>query len=94
MIKHNNLNEQPIIVPVDRLSTEALSGLIEEFVTRNGTDYGMRETSLDEKCTAIRKQLTNGQAKIICDPSSQTFNIVLSEDVQQPGACRQQKGTP
>jgi uncharacterized protein YheU (UPF0270 family) len=94
MVKNNNLNEQPIIVPINRLSTEALSGLIEEFVTRNGTDYGMRETSLNEKCTALRKQLTNGRAKIICDPSSQTFNIVLSEDVQQPGAGRQQKGTP
>jgi len=94
MVKHNNLKEQPIIVPADRLSTEALSGLIQEFVTRSGTDYGKRETSLEEKVSAIRKLLTNGRAKIIYAPSSQTFNIVLSKDIQPPGACRRQKGTP
>ena len=94
MVKHNHLNEQPIIVPTERLSPDALSGLIEEFVTRNGTDYGRREVSLAEKCAAIRKQLINGRAIIICDPSSQTCNIVLSKDVQQSDACRREKGTP
>ena len=32
-----------VVVPVDRLSREALDGLIEEFVTRDGTDYGEQE---------------------------------------------------
>lgn len=94
MAGHDNRNEQLIIVPVERLSPQALSGLIEEFATRNGTDYGRHEVSLAEKCTAIRKQLANGRAKIICDPTSQTCNIVLSEEVQKPVASRQQKGTP
>lgn len=94
MVRHNNLNKQPILVPAAQLSPEALSGLIEEFATRNGTDYGQREASLAEKCAAIRKQLVNGRAIIICDPTSQTFNIVPSEKLQQHGVCRQQKGTP
>jgi uncharacterized protein YheU (UPF0270 family) len=94
MTMHDNSREQHIIIPVDRLSPEALGGLIEEFVTRSGTDYGQREASLDEKCAAIRKQLTSGRAVIICDPASQTCNIVLSEDVQRPAANRPKKGTP
>ena len=94
MAGHDNHSVQLIIVPAERLSPQALSGLIEEFATRNGTDYGRREASLAEKCTAIRKQLANGRAKIICDPTSQTCNIVLSEDVQKPVASRQKKGTP
>ena len=27
-------------IPYDQLSTEALNGVIEELVTRDGTDYG------------------------------------------------------
>lgn len=94
MAGHDNHNEQCIIVPAERLSPEALSGLIEEFATRNGTDYGRREASLAEKCAAIRKQLANGRALIICDPASQTCNIILSEDMHKPVACQQEKGTP
>jgi uncharacterized protein len=94
MAGHDKHNEQLIIVPAERLSPQALNGLIEEFATRNGTDYGHREASLAEKCAAIRKQLASGRAKIICDPMSQTCNIVLSEDVHKPVASRQQKGTP
>jgi len=94
MTTHNNSSKQPILVPLERLSPEALNGLIEEFVTRSGTDYGQREASLAEKCAAIRKQLTNGRATIICDPASQTCNIVLSEDVQQPGTPGRKKGNP
>ena len=94
MAGHDNRNEQLIIVPVERLSPEALNGLIEEFATRNGTDYGHREVSLAEKCAAIRKQLTSRRAIITCNPGSQTFTIVLSEDVHKPVASRQQKGTP
>jgi len=94
MLKHDNSSEQPILVPSERLSPDALSGLIEEFVTRSGTDYGQREASLAEKCAALRKQLLSGRAVIISEPSSQTYNIVQSEDIQQPGACRQKKGTP
>ena len=94
MAGHDNRNEQIIIVPVERLSPEALCGLIEEFATRNGTDYGRHETSLAEKCASIRKQLANGRVKIICDPASQTCNIVLSENVHKTVATRQQKGTP
>jgi uncharacterized protein YheU (UPF0270 family) len=89
MAGHEAANKQPVIVPAERLSSEALSGLIEEFVTRSGTDYGMREATLAEKCSAIRKQLASGRVVIICDPCSQTCNIVSAEDIQTPG-----KGTP
>ena len=53
MNMYNNSTQQPILVSMERLSPEALSGLIEEFVTRSGTDYGQREASLAEKCAAI-----------------------------------------
>jgi len=32
-------------IPYDQLSPEALHGVVEEFVTRNGTDYGEVEVT-------------------------------------------------
>ena len=40
-------------VDANALSEPALSGLIEEFVTRDGTDYGAQEPTLDNKKNAI-----------------------------------------
>jgi uncharacterized protein YheU (UPF0270 family) len=36
-------------IPVNKLSPEALQGVIEEFISRNGTDYGEIETSTETK---------------------------------------------
>jgi len=94
MVFQDNSGEQVIVVPPARLSTDALSALIEEFVTRSGTDYGRREASLFEKCAAVRTQLMNGRAQITYDPSTQTSTIVLSEDLRWCSARRQKKGSP
>ncbi len=36
-------------IPYDQLNHETLHGIIEEFVTRDGTDYGEIEVSLETK---------------------------------------------
>ena len=46
-----------LIIPYDKVSPEALQGLIEEFATRDGTDYGAREVSLRSKVAQVRRQL-------------------------------------
>lgn len=93
MAPENTPAAELIIVPVDRLSPDALSALIEEFVTRSGTDYGRREATLAEKCAAVRTQLKNNRAQITYDPLTQTSTIILSEDVRRFSAGRQEKGT-
>ena len=69
---------QPVDVPADALSAEALRGLIVEFVTRDGTDYGVRERTLEEKVRDVERQLRRGEAKIVFDPASQTANLVVA----------------
>ena len=58
------------------LSTQALRGLIEEFITRAGTDYGVREVSLDDKVKDVERQLKSGEAKIVFDTVDECANIV------------------
>ncbi|MEM9189522.1 MAG: YheU family protein [Myxococcota bacterium] len=67
-------------IPPDRLSPEALRGLIEEFVTREGTDYGHMDHPFEEKVRAVRRQLDRGEAIIVFDPATETCNLVLSPD--------------
>jgi uncharacterized protein YheU (UPF0270 family) len=68
--------EESIEVPYKRLAPEALRGLVEEFVTRQGTDYGARERTLEEKVADVMRQLERGEAKIMFDLTSRTSNIV------------------
>ena len=67
-----------IEVPLTALSEDTLRGLIEEFVTRAGTDYGADEKSLEQKMADVRHQLVRGVAKIVFDPTTDTANIVVA----------------
>jgi uncharacterized protein len=46
-------------------------------VLREGTDYGEREYSLEQKVAQVRAQLERGQARILFDPESNTVTLVL-----------------
>ncbi|MGH8299595.1 MAG: YheU family protein [Steroidobacteraceae bacterium] len=64
-----------MFVPHGELSAEALRGVIESFVLREGTDYGEREHSLEQKAAQVRAQLERGQARILFDPETNTVTI-------------------
>lgn len=66
----------PVEVPLDALSADALRGVVEEFVNREGTDYGWRERTLDEKVRDVMRQLERGEAVILFDPESRSTTIV------------------
>jgi uncharacterized protein len=71
-----------MIIPADRLSPEALQGIIDEFVTREGTDYGHAEPNLEAKCAQVRRQLESGDVVIVFDPDGETCNLVRRHDLQ------------
>jgi uncharacterized protein YheU (UPF0270 family) len=70
----------PTEVPVDALAPDVLRALIEEFVTRDGTDYGAQEVALEQKVENLRRQLVRGEARIVFDPESESVNIVVPDD--------------
>jgi len=80
--------EEMLVIPHRQLSLEALSGLIEEFVTRDGTDSGYTRGSLVESVSMVRRQLDAGQAVIVYDNRTNTCNIKPSDTV--PGHDRRQ----
>ena len=60
-----------------QLSPEALRAVVESFVLREGTEYGEREFSLDEKVAQVLRQLERDEARIVFDPQTQSVNIVV-----------------
>ena len=54
----------PVAVPYTQLSAEALQGVIESFVLREGTEYGERDFTLAEKRLHVMHQLERGEAQI------------------------------
>jgi uncharacterized protein YheU (UPF0270 family) len=70
----------PVKIPHDQLSQEALKGVIEEFVTRNGTDYGEAEIPLETKIAQVLMQLKSKDAFIVFDHQSETSTILNKDD--------------
>jgi uncharacterized protein YheU (UPF0270 family) len=63
-------------VPFDELDDATLVALIESFVGREGTDYGLVERTLAEKIADVRRQLERGDARIVFDPKTEEVNII------------------
>jgi uncharacterized protein len=66
-------------VPHASLQADTLRAVVEEFVTRAGTDYGERERTLEEKIAEVMRQLKHGEAKLVFDPQTNTVNIVPAQ---------------
>ena len=66
-------------IPWQKLSEEALTAIIEEFVTREGTEYGARDFSLAEKVTRVRAQLQCRELAIDYDPNTGTCNLFAKQ---------------
>ncbi|MGV8058149.1 MAG: YheU family protein [Smithellaceae bacterium] len=68
------------IIPVNKLSPDALQGVIEEFISRSGTDYGAIEASRKTSINQVKHHLEKGRAVLIYDDETETTNIFLSDD--------------
>jgi len=68
------------IIPVSRLSSEALRGVIEEFISREGTDYGEMEVSPEISFRRLKHKLEKGLAVLIFDDETETTNIFSADD--------------
>lgn len=66
-------------IPYDQLSSEALHGVIEEFVTRDGTDYGKTEVPVEIKIGQVLEQIKSGEAVIVFDQKFETCTILRSD---------------
>lgn len=67
---------EPVAVPHTELAAETLRRVVESFILREGTDYGEREASLEQKLQQVYRQLETGEAQIVFDPASDSIDII------------------
>lgn len=63
-------------IPIESLTAEALEGVIDDFILREGTDYGTNEVSLESKRADILRQLKKGVAKLVFDVETESITLV------------------
>ena len=74
-----------IRVAPDDLRPDTLRAVIESFVLREGTDYGVRETALEDKVAQVLIQLRRGEAHITFDPATESVNVVVTSAIGGSG---------
>ena len=70
-----------MIIPYKQLSPDTLQALLEEFVTREGTDYGEYELALADKVAQLERQLHKGEIVIVFDSAMETTSIVPAREL-------------
>lgn len=78
------MENRSVEIPHRELSEEALRGVVESFVLREGTDYGQRDFSFEEKIAAVMRQLDRGEAMVVYDPETETVSIVAASPPSRP----------
>lgn len=63
-------------IPLEKLSPEALQGVIDDYILREGTDYGQQEASLEKKRADVLRQLEKGKAKIVFDQETESITLI------------------
>ena len=76
----DELPSELVEIPASELAPETLQALVESFVLREGTDYGVHEVTLASKVAQVIRQLQRGEARIVFDPDSETVDIRAARD--------------
>ena len=74
---HSDVNkEEGIEIPYEQIQEETLKRMIEEFVSRDGADWGDTGGSMENKIKQVLRQLKEKKVRVVFDLVTQTANIV------------------
>ena len=66
-------------IPLSRLDDDTLIAIVDDFVLREGTDYGHADVSLELKRSQVMAQLQAGIAVVVFDPATESCTIIRRE---------------
>ncbi|MDB4837292.1 YheU family protein [Marinomonas sp.] len=67
------------LIPHNSLSVEVLERILDDLVTRDGTDYGNYDLSIEQKRAQALQSLESGEAVLLFDTESETIKMVLKD---------------
>ena len=63
-------------IPWQQLAPETVTAILEEFATREGTDYGHEQYTLAQKVAMLRRQLERGDVAISFDSQTEACALI------------------
>ena len=72
-----------MIIPLTQLSDETLMAIIEEFILREGTEYGEMDVSKADKIAQVKMQLKQGRAVLVYSELHESVNILPAEQFNE-----------
>ena len=87
----HDITEDYMQIPHTALGSQTLRSLIEEYITREGTDYG-RESELEEKVKRVMAQLEKGKAHITFDAESETCTLITTQTLTSNASRLENQG--
>ena len=75
--KNIDHHEEGIEIPYEQMTPDTLERMIQEFVSRDGADWGDAGCTLEDKVAQVLQQLRSKRVKIVFDLRSQTANLVV-----------------
>lgn len=72
----------PLIIPYQSLQPDTLQAMLEDFVTRDGTDCG---DQAGLRVAQVLRQLRSGKAVIVYDGATETFTILPKDQLVRQG---------
>lgn len=71
--------EEGVEIPLERLDPAILQALLADFVSREWSELSDGDFTLEEKIEQVLQQLKAGQARILFDLTSGSWNIVPTQ---------------
>lgn len=71
------------------LEPQTLRNLVEDLVTRDGTDYGAVEKTLEQKAAALMRQLELGEARLVFNPETESIGLMTAADLKRAKRAEQ-----
>jgi uncharacterized protein YheU (UPF0270 family) len=72
-----------IEIPAERLNTEIMTAIIEEFILREGTDYGAHEVDFASKISQVKALLEAGEVTITFDPKTENCTLLTRQQFRR-----------
>jgi len=68
-----------MIIPIEQVNEDTLRAIIEDFILREGTDYGAIDASNEDKIAQVKVQLRQGSAVLVYSELHESINILPKE---------------
>ena len=79
----NHQEELPwVLVPYQQLAHDTLTAVLEEFISREGTDYGLQEVPFERQLEKAQAEIKNGDVLIVFDLHENNCQLMRREAYQ------------